>query len=74
VARAATSREVVQVDDVSQEPRFLANPRLPDTQSEVAVPLVVRQRLVGVLDVQDDAPGRFNTADLDTFSAPHAHE
>jgi PAS domain S-box-containing protein len=69
VAEAARRRDVVKVDDVADDPLFLANPRLPDTRSEVAVPLVVRERLLGVLDVQDDSPGRFGAADVDTFRA-----
>ncbi len=69
VTRAATSQESVRVDDVGQAPDFLANPRLPNTRSEVAVPLVVRGRLLGVLDVQDDAPGRFTDADVDAYNA-----
>jgi signal transduction histidine kinase len=32
------------------------------------VPLIVRQRLVGVLDVQDNRPARFTQADVDTYS------
>jgi len=67
VARAAAAQAVVRVDDVAYEPAFLPNVLLPDTRSEVAIPLVARGRLVGVLDVQDDEPARFTPLDVDTF-------
>ncbi|MCC7018642.1 MAG: tetratricopeptide repeat protein [Ardenticatenales bacterium] len=69
VARAATARTVVKVDDVYSEPAFLPNALLPDTRSEVALPLVARGELVGVLDLQDRAVGRFAQADIDALLA-----
>jgi len=68
VARAARTQETVVVDDTSVEPDFLPNPLLPDTRSEVSVPLVAGNRVLGVLDVQDSQPGRFRQSDLDVFS------
>jgi PAS domain S-box-containing protein len=68
VARAARRQEIVVVSDVTLEPSFLPNPLLPETRSEVAVPLVARGSVLGVLDVQDSRPNRFTPADLDTFS------
>jgi PAS domain S-box-containing protein len=54
VARAARSRKPVVVNDVLADPDFLANPLLPDTRSELAVPLIAGSQLLGVLDVQSD--------------------
>jgi PAS domain S-box-containing protein len=68
VARAARGRQTVLVDDVSLVSDFMPNPLLPQTRSEMAVPLLAGGRLVGVLDVQDDQRHRFNQADLNTFS------
>jgi signal transduction histidine kinase len=68
VARAARTHELVSVEDAREEPNFMANPLLPDTRSEVAVPLIAGDRLLGVLDVQDDEPGHFVSSDLDVFS------
>jgi HAMP domain-containing protein/putative methionine-R-sulfoxide reductase with GAF domain len=41
VARAARERRGVTVNDVTQAPDFLPNPLLPDTRSELAVPMIV---------------------------------
>lgn len=68
VAWAARQRQVVAVDNVKLEPTFLANPLLPETRSEVALPLVVSGRVVGVLDMQDSRPARFTQSDLDVFN------
>lgn len=68
VAQAARRRETVVVNDVSQAANFLPNPLLPETRSEVAMPLIARDRVLGVFDVQDDRPDRFSQIDLDIFS------
>ncbi|MBE7556490.1 MAG: GAF domain-containing protein [Anaerolineales bacterium] len=54
VARAARSGEVVRVDNVREAPDWLPNSLLPDTYSEMAVPIMLEGRVVGVLDVQED--------------------
>ena len=52
VALAASTGKPVLVTDVSQEPYYLANPMLPDTKSEIAVPIKLGNQVLGVLDVQ----------------------
>lgn len=73
VAKAARSGETVLVDDVSEEPSFLPNPLLPDTLSEIAIPLVLGAKVLGVLDVQDDESHRFDQVDVDTFNTFSGH-
>jgi len=64
VARAARERRGIIVNDVRAAPDFLPNPLLPETRSEMAVPIVLGDRLLGVFDVQADRVGRFTAADL----------
>ncbi len=68
VALAARDQRHALVDEALEDPRFLANPLLPATRSEVAIPLLGRDGLIGVLDVQDDRSFRFTASELDTFS------
>ncbi len=65
VARAARERKGVTVNDVTQEPDFLPNPLLPNTRSELAVPMIVGENVIGVFDVQSDIVGRFTESDID---------
>jgi GAF domain-containing protein/HAMP domain-containing protein len=53
--------------DVGEDAVFFNNPDLPLTRSEMALPLKVEQRIIGVLDVQSQQQGAFNKEDLDTL-------
>ncbi|MCS6870067.1 MAG: GAF domain-containing protein, partial [Anaerolineae bacterium] len=64
VALAARERRSVTVNDVTVDPNFLPNPLLPETRAELAVPLIVGEELLGVLDVQSDQVGRFTDEDV----------
>jgi GAF domain-containing protein len=64
VARAARERKGVTVNDVTEAPDFLPNPLLPDTRSELAVPMIVGGNVIGVFDVQSDQVGRFTDSDI----------
>jgi sigma-B regulation protein RsbU (phosphoserine phosphatase) len=47
---AATSRQVIRVGDVTQDSRYIESHS--DIRSEVAVPLVLQDRVVGVMDLE----------------------
>ncbi len=64
VARAARNREGVIVNNVHVEPNFLPHPLLPETRSELAVPMIVGNRVVGVFDVQSDKVDHFTNDDI----------
>jgi GAF domain-containing protein len=55
--------------DVEQDPFHFKNPLLPETQSELAVPLLVGQRLLGALDVQSNEPHAFAEDDIRALEA-----
>jgi sigma-B regulation protein RsbU (phosphoserine phosphatase) len=62
VGAAAESREPVLVDDVRYDPRYLS--ALDAVRSELAVPLIARGKLVGVLDVQSTRVHAYSDQDL----------
>ena len=64
VARAAREHKGVTVNDVTQAPDFLPNPLLPETRSELAVPMMVGEQVIGVFDVQSETVGRFTDSDI----------
>jgi sigma-B regulation protein RsbU (phosphoserine phosphatase) len=63
---AAESRQVVRVDDTAQDPRYIASHA--DIRSEVAVPLIVQDRVVGVMDLESDRVGYFTDDHTRTLS------
>ena len=64
VARAARSRQGIIVNDVRADPGFLPNELLPDTRSELAVPMVIGENVLGVLDIQSTEANHFTDETL----------
>jgi phosphoserine phosphatase RsbU/P len=54
---SAETREPIKVDDTLDDPRYIASH--PDIRSEVAVPLIVQDRVVGVMDLESERIGYF---------------
>ena len=67
--RAAMEKRTVVISDTAQSASFQPNPLLPDTRGEMAVPLIVGENVVGVLDMQTTAPGVLNEEVLPAFEA-----
>lgn len=53
--------------DVGTDAVFFNNPDLPMTRSELALPLLIRDRLLGVMDIQSDKPSAFNVDDIEVL-------
>ena len=64
IGQAAAEGERILVDDVKQDPHYRFIDSLPETRSEVALPLKMGDRVLGVLDVQSDQPSAFHPNDL----------
>ena len=69
---AAKARRPIYSRDVATDPRYI--PHIPSTRSELAIPLMVRDEVVGVLDCQSNLPDFFDneTVDLLTLFATQA--
>ncbi|WP_420628827.1 GAF domain-containing protein [Candidatus Leptofilum sp.] len=65
VGRAAQTNMDVLVPDVSQDEQWLANPLLPETKAETAVPIAIGDNVLGVLDVQHNVVNGLDQGDVD---------
>ena len=54
---AAQRREAILVDDVTKDPRYIS--AVPNVRSELAVPLIIKNRLIGVIDIESPQPNHF---------------
>ncbi len=63
---AATSREAVRVHDTTTDPRYISSH--PGIRSEIAVPLIVQDRVIGVLNLESERIGYFTEDHARTLS------
>jgi signal transduction histidine kinase len=60
----AATGEHLLAQDVTREPRYYRVPEIPETRSELAVPLRAQGRIIGVLDVQSKRLAAFDEGDV----------
>jgi sigma-B regulation protein RsbU (phosphoserine phosphatase) len=63
---AASSRQPVRVYDTAKDPRYIASHT--DIRSEVAVPLLLQDRVIGVMDLESDRVGYFTEDHVRTLA------
>lgn len=68
VARAARERKAVIVNDIGTDIGFLPNPLLPNTHAEMAVPIIVGEKILGVFDIQSEKAGHFTKEDASIYT------
>src|SRR2546426_3027989 len=54
---AAQHREAMLVGDVAKDGRYISG--VPDVRSELAVPLIVKNKVIGVIDIESPQPNHF---------------
>lgn len=67
VGFAITNRKARIALDVGEESIRFDNPLLPETRSEIALPLIVGDHVIGVLDVQSKAASAFSPRDVEVL-------
>lgn len=55
--------------DVRMDALYYDNPEMPATRSEMALPLLVRSKIIGALDVQSTEPVAFSQDDVEVLQA-----
>jgi phosphoserine phosphatase RsbU/P len=63
---AAESRDIVRVHDTAKDPRYIASH--PDIRSEVAVPLILQDKVLGVIDLESSRIGHFTDDHVRTLT------
>lgn len=66
IGTAAQTRRPVHAPDVSKDSRYI--PGIPRTKSELALPLVVRDEVLGVLDCQSEQLNYFDPETIDLLT------
>ncbi len=65
IGRVTASGEHVLASNTNVDSRHKRNELLPDTRTELALPLRVEEGIIGVLDLQSRIPNVFNQEDVD---------
>ncbi len=69
VGQAIRSRQPRIAMDVGLETYRVDNPLLPETRSEIVLPLIVGERVLGALDVQSREVDAFKETDIETLQS-----
>ena len=67
IGASVSMREARIALDVGEEAVFFSNPHLPDTRSEMALPLIVRDKVLGAVTVQSEEEAAFSDEDISTL-------
>jgi len=73
MARAARTQETVIIDNIRELDSWTLNPLLPDTFSEMAVPIIWKGEVMGVLDVQEDRVAALDEGDASLLQSLANH-
>ncbi len=66
VGYAALHREPVLVSDVSQDPRYIKV--VPDVRSELVIPMLLKDRCIGVVDLESPELDAFSKRDVEILT------
>ena len=67
IGQAALTKQVINVADVTRDPRYL--PWVDDCRSELAVPMLLKDRCIGVMDLESPDYDAFGKHDVEVLSS-----
>ncbi|MCL4252937.1 MAG: GAF domain-containing protein [Anaerolineae bacterium] len=68
VAQAAFTGQIVTVNDVAIPLDYFSDPLLPKTRSQVAIPIMLGTKLLGIFDFHASQTGRFRPEEISTLT------
>ncbi len=69
IGHSAQSGEEIIAKDVSKEPLFHSHELLSETRSEIAIPIKMGSRILGVLDIQSEKLDSFKQLDVSVLTS-----
>lgn len=69
VGQAAETNTPVVVQETRKSPNWLPNPLLPETVAEIAIPISIGDKVLGVLDVQHNISNSLGQVDIDSLQS-----
>jgi GAF domain-containing protein len=67
VGQATSRKQAMVINNVFEDTTYFANPLLPETRSELTIPLLIGGDVLGALDVQSKSLNAFSTDDISTL-------
>ncbi len=69
IGAAAVEKQTIIISDTEKSELFQSNPYLPETRSQIAMPLLIGENVIGILDMHADIPGKLSAANLPALEA-----
>ncbi len=69
VGTAVAAQQTIIVNNTAEDPRYFTTGQGDPTQSEIAIPLLVNQHVLGALDVHSDTIGAFTNTEQTVLEA-----
>ncbi len=64
IGQVCASGDPIIINDISNSDLFLPHPELPNTRSEIGIPLTIGERIIGSLDIHADTENAFTPDDV----------
>jgi len=64
IGQVCSTGEPIIINDISSNELFMPYPELPNTRSEIGIPLTIGERIIGSLDIHADTENAFTPDDV----------
>ncbi len=68
IGSAAQSKKMMLANEVERDERFTLNPLFEDSKSELVIPMLTQETMIGVINVESERVNAFDETDISTLS------